>query len=68
MKLSYSPDIAPYVRKLMVLLHETGQLEDLTLEDITTTAACKADAALLRNNPLRQSAPPPGGATKGPAL
>ena len=50
MKLSYSPT-SPYVRKVMVLLHETGQLEDLTLENITTTPLA-ADAALLPNNPL----------------
>lgn len=49
-KLSYSPT-SPYVRKVMVLLHETGQIEDVTLENISTTPLAP-DAALLPNNPL----------------
>lgn len=32
MKLAYSPT-SPYVRKVMVLLHETGQLDDVALEN-----------------------------------
>ena len=49
-KLSYSPT-SPYVRKVMVLLHETGQIEDVSLENISTTPLAP-DAALLPNNPL----------------
>ena len=50
MKLAYSPT-SPYVRKVMVLLHETGQLNDVTLGTITTTPLAP-DGALLPNNPL----------------
>lgn len=56
MKLSYSPT-SPYVRKVMVLLHETGQADDVTLETMMTTPLAP-DAALLSKNPL----------TKVPAL
>lgn len=50
MKLAYSPT-SPYVRKVMVLLQETGQQDDVTLERITTTPLAP-DAALLPQNPL----------------
>ncbi|EEB85052.1 glutathione S-transferase [Roseobacter sp. GAI101] len=50
MKLYYSPT-SPYVRKVMVLLHETGQIDDVTLETMNTTPL-KPDAALLSKNPL----------------
>ena len=50
MKLAYSPT-SPYVRKVMVLLHETGQLDDVSLTSISTTPLA-ADAALLPSNPL----------------
>lgn len=50
MKLAYSPT-SPYVRKVMVLLHETGQLDDVTLETMSTTPV-GPDAALLPKNPL----------------
>ena len=56
MKLYYSPT-SPYVRKVMVLLHETGQIDDVTLEAMNTTPLTP-DAALLSKNPL----------TKVPAL
>ena len=41
MKLYYSPT-SPYVRKVMVLLHETGQIDDVTL-----VAGCHHRAAAL---------------------
>lgn len=50
MKLSYAPT-SPYVRKVMVLLHETGQLDDVTLEAANTTPVTP-DVALLSKNPL----------------
>ena len=50
MKLAYSPT-SPYVRKVMVLLHETGQLDDVTLETMHTTPV-EPDSALLPQNPL----------------
>lgn len=50
MKLHYSPT-SPYVRKVMVLLHETGQLEDVTLQNTSVTPISPADA-LLAKNPL----------------
>lgn len=50
MKLAYSPT-SPYVRKVMVLLHETGQLDDVALETMNTTPV-GPDAALLPKNPL----------------
>ena len=56
MKLSYAPT-SPYVRKVMVLLHETGQLDEVEIESIATTPLAP-DAALLSKNPL----------TKVPAL
>ncbi len=56
MKLYYSPT-SPYVRKVMVLLHETGQIDDVTLAPMMTTPLAP-DADLLSKNPL----------TKVPAL
>lgn len=56
MKLYHSPT-SPYVRKVMVVLHETGQLEDVTLEATTGTPLAPA-AGLVAKNPL----------TKVPAL
>lgn len=56
MKLYYSPT-SPYVRKVMVLLHETGQIGDVTLETMVTTPLAP-DVGLLSKNPL----------TKVPAL
>ncbi|MCX7558336.1 glutathione S-transferase [Sulfitobacter sp. F26204] len=50
MKLAYSPT-SPYVRKVMVLLHETGQLDDVTLEERATTPL-SPDQTLLPSNPL----------------
>lgn len=50
MKLAYSPT-SPYVRKVMVLLHETDQLGDVTLETMNTTPL-GPDQALLPKNPL----------------
>lgn len=50
MKLHHFPT-SPYVRKVMVLLHETGQLDDVAL--ITTTVAPNAPSdALTPSNPL----------------
>lgn len=56
MKLYYSPT-SPYVRKVMVLLHETGQLGDVELFNAPTTPLNPAEG-LLGTNPL----------TKVPAL
>jgi glutathione S-transferase len=50
MKLAYSPT-SPYVRKVMVLLHETNQLADVTLEEQSGTPLAPA-AGLLPQNPL----------------
>ena len=50
MKLAYSPT-SPYVRKVMVVLHETGQLEDVALEDRSGTPLAPSEA-LLPQNPL----------------
>lgn len=50
MKLAYSPT-SPYVRKVMVVLHETQQEDDVTLTDIATTPLAP-DEALLPSNPL----------------
>ena len=48
MKLSYS-QTSPYVRKVMVLLHETGQLADVTLAETATTPIAPDDGLLSRN-------------------
>ncbi|PJE34384.1 glutathione S-transferase [Pseudooceanicola lipolyticus] len=50
MKLYYSPT-SPYVRKVMVVLHETGQLDDVELLSAATTPVAP-DAALKAKNPL----------------
>lgn len=50
MKLAYAPT-SPYVRKVMVLLHETGQLDDVTLDAIPTTPIDPSDK-LASHNPL----------------
>ena len=50
MQLAYSPT-SPYVRKVMVLLHETGQLDDVALQDQSGTPLAPADT-LLPKNPL----------------
>ena len=56
MKLFYSPT-SPYVRKVMVILHETGQLQDVSLEETSGTPLAPA-TGLAAKNPL----------TKVPAL
>ncbi|WP_425044749.1 glutathione S-transferase [Primorskyibacter sp. S87] len=56
MKLYFSPT-SPYVRKVMVLLHETGQLNDIELVSASGTPLLPADP-LMGKNPL----------TKVPAL
>ncbi len=50
MKLAYSPT-SPYVRKVMVLLHETEQLDAVELESRTTTPL-DTNEGLLHSNPL----------------
>lgn len=50
MKLYYSPT-SPYVRKVMVLLHETGQLDDVDLHSASTSPVATADG-LPAKNPL----------------
>jgi glutathione S-transferase len=50
MKLYYAPT-SPYVRKVMVLLEETGQKADVELINVATTPVT-ADPALLAKNPL----------------
>lgn len=50
MKLFYSPT-SPYVRKVMVLLHETGQLGDVELLASVTTPI-DTNPALKAKNPL----------------
>lgn len=50
MKLAYSPT-SPYVRKVMVLLHETDQLDDVVLDERATTPLAPDDV-LLPSNPL----------------
>ncbi len=48
MKLYYSPT-SPYVRKVMVLLHETGQLADVELITTSGTPLDPADELLVKN-------------------
>lgn len=50
MKLYYAPT-SPYVRKVMILLEETGQRDDVELVNVATTPVA-ADPALLAKNPL----------------
>jgi glutathione S-transferase len=50
MKLYYSPT-SPYVRKVMIVLEETGQRDDVELVNVATTPIA-ADPGLLTKNPL----------------
>ncbi|WP_299366990.1 glutathione S-transferase [uncultured Tateyamaria sp.] len=50
MKLFHSP-ASPFVRKVVVLLHELGKADDVALNTITTTAFA-SDAGLKAANPL----------------
>jgi len=50
MKLYYAPT-SPYVRKVMIVLHETGQLDQVELLNVATTPVA-ADGNLLAKNPL----------------
>jgi len=50
MKLYYAA-MSPFVRKVMVLLHETGQLEDVEILDVATTPVTPSDD-LRASNPL----------------
>ncbi|MEE4186917.1 MAG: glutathione S-transferase [Roseobacter sp.] len=50
MRLFHSP-ASPYVRKVVVLLHEMGQLDTVHLETVATTALA-SDEALKAANPL----------------
>lgn len=50
MKLQYAPT-SPFVRKVMVLLHETGHLDDVTPVAVATTPV-SPDAGLSAKNPL----------------
>lgn len=47
-KLFYS-QTSPYVRKVMVLLHETGQLDDVALEPTSGTPLAPAEGFAARN-------------------
>lgn len=50
MKLYHSP-MSPYVRKVMVLLHETGQVDDVVIEPASTKPTAPL-AGLAAKNPL----------------
>jgi glutathione S-transferase len=50
MKLFHS-HTSPYVRKVMVVLHETGQVDDVTLDSVMTTPYDPAES-LNAENPL----------------
>lgn len=50
MKLAYSP-ASPYVRKVMVLLHETGQLDDVALVEGSGTPLAP-NAETIQKNPI----------------
>ena len=50
MKLYHSP-ASPFVRKVVVLLHELGKAGDVELATVTTTALA-SDATLMAANPL----------------
>lgn len=50
MKLYYAPT-SPYVRKVMIVLHETGQLDEVELLNIATTPLA-VDGNLPAKNPL----------------
>jgi glutathione S-transferase len=49
----YHAGTSPFVRKVMVLLHETGQLGDVELHSIATTPLAP-EASLSASNPLRK--------------
>lgn len=55
MTLFHNP-ASPYVRKVMVLLHETGQLDRVALHDCQLTPV-KPDATLNQDNPWARSPP-----------
>ena len=48
MKLIYAAT-SPFVRKVMVLLHETGQLDDVEIQPVATTPLSTADDAKAAN-------------------
>jgi glutathione S-transferase len=48
MKLYHSP-MSPYVRKVMVLLQETGQLDDVEVVPVTTTPVNPMDGLSAKN-------------------
>ena len=48
MKLYHSP-MSPFVRKVMVLLVETGQLSDVEIVPVTTTPTTPMDGLLVKN-------------------
>ncbi len=50
MKLYHAPT-SPYVRKVMVVLHETGQAGDVEIVSVSTTPV-STDAGLAAENPL----------------
>lgn len=52
MKLYYSPT-SPYVRKVMIVLHETSQLDDVELVDAMTSPTAPADI-LAGHIPLKK--------------
>ena len=47
MKLYHSP-MSPFVRKVMVLLFETGQLDDVEIVPVTTTPIAPMDGLLAK--------------------
>lgn len=51
MKLHWSPR-SPFVRKVMIVLHETGLLEKVTLERNVVAMVQPPDPAVLADNPL----------------
>ena len=50
MKLYHSP-ASPFVRKVVVLLHELNKFDDVELKTVTTTALA-SDLSLIAANPL----------------
>lgn len=50
MKLFYAA-ASPFVRKVMVVLHETGQLDDVEIQEVATTPVAP-DAGVSARNPL----------------
>ncbi len=50
MKLYYSP-ASPFVRKVVLVLHETGQMDDVELLPVSTSVT-GPDSALAASNPL----------------